>query len=75
LLSLARRTPSPPGSFRVYESEEFNRVVDLQHCRAVAGSEDFIDRARQTSVMVGTTLDPAAAEDMIADVTQALNRI
>lgn len=28
---------------------------------AVAGSKDFIDRARQTSVMVGTTLDPAAA--------------
>lgn len=28
---------------------------------AVAGSRDFIDRVRQTSVMVGTTLDPAAA--------------
>lgn len=28
---------------------------------AVAGSKDFIDRVRQTSVMVGTTLDPAAA--------------
>lgn len=28
---------------------------------AVAGSKDFIDRARQISVMVGTTLDPAAA--------------
>jgi methionine-gamma-lyase len=28
---------------------------------AVAGSKDFIDRVRQISVMVGTTLDPAAA--------------
>ena len=28
---------------------------------AVAGSKDFIDRVRQTAVMVGTTLDPAAA--------------
>lgn len=28
---------------------------------AVAGSKKFIDRVRQTSVMVGTTLDPAAA--------------
>jgi len=28
---------------------------------AVAGSKDFIDRVRQVSVMVGTTLDPAAA--------------
>ncbi|HEV7797238.1 MAG TPA: PLP-dependent transferase, partial [Pyrinomonadaceae bacterium] len=28
---------------------------------AVAGSREFIDRVRQTSVMVGTTLDPAAA--------------
>ena len=28
---------------------------------AVAGSKDFIDRVRQTSVMIGTTLDPAAA--------------
>jgi methionine-gamma-lyase len=28
---------------------------------AVAGSNEFIDRVRQTSVMVGTTLDPAAA--------------
>jgi methionine-gamma-lyase len=28
---------------------------------AVAGSKDFIDRVRQTSAMVGTTLDPAAA--------------
>jgi methionine-gamma-lyase len=28
---------------------------------AVAGSRDFIDRVRQVSVMVGTTLDPAAA--------------
>jgi methionine-gamma-lyase len=28
---------------------------------ALAGSKDFIDRARQISVMVGTTLDPAAA--------------
>lgn len=28
---------------------------------AIAGSKDFIDRARQVSVMVGTTLDPAAA--------------
>lgn len=28
---------------------------------AIAGSKDFIDRARQISVMVGTTLDPAAA--------------
>ncbi len=28
---------------------------------AVAGSKSFIDRVRQTSVMVGTTLDPAAA--------------
>jgi methionine-gamma-lyase len=28
---------------------------------AVAGRKDFIDRVRQTSVMVGTTLDPAAA--------------
>lgn len=28
---------------------------------ALTGSKDFIDRARQTSVMVGTTLDPAAA--------------
>jgi methionine-gamma-lyase len=28
---------------------------------AVAGSKAFIDRVRQTSVMVGTTLDPAAA--------------
>ena len=26
----------------------------------VAGSEDFIDRLLQTSLMVGTTLDPAA---------------
>jgi hypothetical protein len=42
---------------------------------AVAGSENFIDRVRQMSVMAGTTLDPAAAEDIIADVTQALNRI
>ena len=28
---------------------------------ALAGGKDFIDRARQVSVMVGTTLDPAAA--------------
>jgi methionine-gamma-lyase len=28
---------------------------------AVVGSKDFIDRVRQTSVMVGATLDPAAA--------------
>jgi cystathionine beta-lyase/cystathionine gamma-synthase len=28
---------------------------------AVAGSKEFIDRVRQTSVMVGATLDPAAA--------------
>src|SRR5712691_1319098 len=28
---------------------------------ALAGSKDFIDRVRHTSVMVGTTLDPAAA--------------
>ncbi len=28
---------------------------------ALAGGKDFIDRARQASVMVGTTLDPAAA--------------
>lgn len=28
---------------------------------ALAGSKEFIDRVRQTSVMVGTTLDPAAA--------------
>ena len=28
---------------------------------AVAGSKDFIERVRQISVMVGTTLDPAAA--------------
>ena len=28
---------------------------------ALTGSKEFIDRARQTSVMVGTTLDPAAA--------------
>lgn len=28
---------------------------------AIAGSKDFIDRVRQVSVMVGTTLDPAAA--------------
>lgn len=28
---------------------------------AVAGSKSFIDRVRQTSVMVGATLDPAAA--------------
>jgi cystathionine beta-lyase/cystathionine gamma-synthase len=28
---------------------------------AVAGSKEFIDRVRQMSVMVGTTLDPAAA--------------
>jgi cystathionine beta-lyase/cystathionine gamma-synthase len=28
---------------------------------AVAGSKNFIDRVRQTSVMVGATLDPAAA--------------
>ena len=28
---------------------------------ALTGSRDFIDRARQTSVMIGTTLDPAAA--------------
>ncbi len=28
---------------------------------AIAGSKSFIDRVRQTSVMVGTTLDPAAA--------------
>ncbi|HKO61424.1 MAG TPA: aminotransferase class I/II-fold pyridoxal phosphate-dependent enzyme [Pyrinomonadaceae bacterium] len=28
---------------------------------AVAGSQDFIDRVRKVSVMVGTTLDPAAA--------------
>ena len=28
---------------------------------AVAGSKDFIDRVRHTSVMIGTTLDPAAA--------------
>jgi len=28
---------------------------------AVAGRKDFIDRVRQVSVMVGTTLDPAAA--------------
>jgi hypothetical protein len=42
---------------------------------AVARSEDFIDRVPQTSVMVGTTLDPAAEEDIIADITQALYRI
>jgi methionine-gamma-lyase len=28
---------------------------------AVAGSKEFIDRVRQVSVMIGTTLDPAAA--------------
>jgi methionine-gamma-lyase len=28
---------------------------------AVAGSKDFVDRVRQTAVMVGATLDPAAA--------------
>ena len=28
---------------------------------ALTGAKEFIDRARQTSVMVGTTLDPAAA--------------
>jgi len=28
---------------------------------AIAGSKDFVDRVRQISVMVGTTLDPAAA--------------
>jgi cystathionine beta-lyase/cystathionine gamma-synthase len=28
---------------------------------AIAGSRDFAERVRQTSVMVGTTLDPAAA--------------
>jgi len=28
---------------------------------AITGSKDFIDRVRQTSVTVGTTLDPAAA--------------
>lgn len=28
---------------------------------AIAGSQDFIDRVRKVSVMVGTTLDPAAA--------------
>jgi methionine-gamma-lyase len=28
---------------------------------ALAGSREFIERARQTSVMVGTTLDPSAA--------------
>lgn len=28
---------------------------------AVAGSKNFIDRVRQTSVMIGATLDPAAA--------------
>lgn len=28
---------------------------------AVVGRKDFVDRVRQTSVMVGTTLDPAAA--------------
>ncbi|HLN99728.1 MAG TPA: PLP-dependent aspartate aminotransferase family protein [Pyrinomonadaceae bacterium] len=28
---------------------------------AVAGTKDFIDRVRQTSVMIGATLDPAAA--------------
>jgi cystathionine beta-lyase/cystathionine gamma-synthase len=28
---------------------------------ALTGSKEFIERARQTSVMVGTTLDPAAA--------------
>ncbi len=28
---------------------------------AVAGAQDFIDRVRQISIMVGTTLDPAAA--------------
>ena len=28
---------------------------------AVAGRKDFIDRVRQTSVMIGATLDPAAA--------------
>jgi methionine-gamma-lyase len=28
---------------------------------AIAGSKEFVDRVRQTSVMVGTTLDPAAA--------------
>ena len=28
---------------------------------AVVGSKEFIDRVRQTSVMVGATLDPAAA--------------
>ena len=28
---------------------------------AIVGTKDFVDRVRQTSVMVGTTLDPAAA--------------
>ncbi len=28
---------------------------------AIAGSKDFVDRARQISMMTGTTLDPAAA--------------
>ncbi len=28
---------------------------------AIAGKKDFVDRARRVSVMVGTTLDPAAA--------------
>ena len=28
---------------------------------AIAGGKEFIDRARQVSVMIGTTLDPAAA--------------
>lgn len=28
---------------------------------AIAGSKEFVDRVRQTSVVVGTTLDPAAA--------------
>jgi methionine-gamma-lyase len=28
---------------------------------AIAGSKEFVDRVRQTSVMVGTTLDPSAA--------------
>lgn len=28
---------------------------------AIAGSKDFVDRVRKVSVMVGTTLDPAAA--------------
>jgi len=41
----------------------------------VARSEDFIDRVRQTPVMVGAMLDPAAEKDIIADITQALYRI